>query len=398
MATSVYALFVPVDVHLLLLYLNTECSIFSLQDVHFPRKLPDNFVNCTEPGQVDNSVRQVLTSGPHRYSFQTAVSYRCNPGHYLLGTSSISCQGDGTWDRSLPKCLLVLCDRPSVPPYAQVSGDRRTVGAVIRFSCIGQRVVVGNTTRTCRLDGQWSGSLPHCSGESAGLCGDPGVPVHGIRLGEEFRVGSLVRFSCEPGYALRGSPERTCLANGSWVGTQPECHGTPVPSSKQMEALGKHGPPAETRGTPRNSQIAIHDGLTFSRSITYACREGYYSTGMLTRHCTVNGTWTGNMPECSAIVCPPPPVIPNGQVVGTDFIWGGSISYACNQGYQLSLPTVLTCQGGGNWSGERPQCFRESHPSHTTCADPGIPLFGSQNNSQGYQVGTGAQTRLPMHD
>lgn len=50
-------------------------------------------------------MRQVLSSGPHRYSFQTAVSFRCNPGYYLLGTSSISCQGDGTWDRSLPKCL-----------------------------------------------------------------------------------------------------------------------------------------------------------------------------------------------------------------------------------------------------------------------------------------------------
>lgn len=52
-------------------------------------------------------------------------------------------------------------------------------------------------------------------------------------------------------------------------------------------------------GTPRNAQILIHDGLTFSRSITYTCREGYYSTGLLTRHCTVNGTWTGNVPECS---------------------------------------------------------------------------------------------------
>lgn len=62
-------------------------------------------VNCTEPGHIENSIRQVLPSGPHRYSFQTTVSYRCNPGYYLLGTSSISCQGDGTWDRSLPKCL-----------------------------------------------------------------------------------------------------------------------------------------------------------------------------------------------------------------------------------------------------------------------------------------------------
>lgn len=71
----------------------SSCTIFPL------------VVNCTEPGHVDNSVRQVLPSGPHRYSFQTSVSYRCNPGYYLLGTSSISCQGDGTWDRSLPKCL-----------------------------------------------------------------------------------------------------------------------------------------------------------------------------------------------------------------------------------------------------------------------------------------------------
>ncbi|XP_023815635.1 CUB and sushi domain-containing protein 2 isoform X1 [Oryzias latipes] len=444
-------------------------------------------VNCTEPGHVENSIRQVLSSGAHRYSFQTTVSYRCNPGYYLLGTSSISCQGDGTWDRSLPKCLLMLCDHPSVSPYAKISGDRRTVGSVIRYSCMGQRTVIGNTTRMCQLDGQWSGSPPHCSGESSGLCGDPGVPVHGIRLGEEFTVGSVVRFSCEPGYVLKGSSERTCLANGTWLNTQPEC---------QVISCGNPG-------TPRNSHILIHDGLTFSRSITYSCREGYYSTGLLTRHCTVNGTWTGNMPECSvincgdpgvpangvrfgtdfsynhtvsfqcspgftmdadrastlictkdrtwngtkplckAIVCGPPPTIPNGQVVGTDFTWGSSISYSCNQGYQLSLPTVLTCQGNGNWSGEKPQCFpvfcgdpgtpahgrREDRgfnylssvsfscnhplvlvgsarrycqydgtwsgtqpscidPSHTTCSDPSTPLFGNQNNSQGFQIGS----------
>lgn len=63
------------------------------------------------------------------------------------------------------------------------------------------------------------------AGESNGLCGDPGVPVHGIRLGDEFTVSSVVRFSCEPGYVLKGSPERTCFSNGTWMGTQPECHG-----------------------------------------------------------------------------------------------------------------------------------------------------------------------------
>lgn len=40
------------------------------------------------------------------------------------------------------------------------------------------------------------------------------------------------------------------------------------------------------------------DGLVFSSSIVYECREGYYTTGLLSRHCSVNGTWTGSDPEC----------------------------------------------------------------------------------------------------
>lgn len=61
-----------------------------------------------------------------------------------------------------------------------------------------------------------------------GFCGDPGVPPHGSRLGEEFRVRSLLRFTCEAGYMLMGSSERTCLQNGSWSGTQPVCEGKEI--------------------------------------------------------------------------------------------------------------------------------------------------------------------------
>ena len=58
-----------------------------------------------------------------------------------------------------------------------------------------------------------------------GICGDPGLPPHGNRLGEEFRLKSLLRFSCEAGHMLVGSSERTCLQNGSWSGVQPVCEG-----------------------------------------------------------------------------------------------------------------------------------------------------------------------------
>ena len=52
-------------------------------------------------------------------------------------------------------------------------------------------------------------------------------------------------------------------------------------------------------GTPSNARVIFNDGLIFSSSIIYQCREGYYSTGVLSRHCTVNGTWTGTSPECT---------------------------------------------------------------------------------------------------
>ncbi|XP_016814233.2 CUB and sushi domain-containing protein 2 isoform X3 [Pan troglodytes] len=444
-------------------------------------------INCTDPGHQENSVRQVHASGPHRFSFGTTVSYRCNHGFYLLGTPVLSCQGDGTWDRPRPQCLLVSCGHPGSPPHSQMSGDSYTVGAVVRYSCIGKRTLVGNSTRMCGLDGHWTGSLPHCSGTSVGVCGDPGIPAHGIRLGDSFDPGTVMRFSCEAGHVLRGSSERTCQANGSWSGSQPEC------------GVISCGNP----GTPSNARVVFSDGLVFSSSIVYECREGYYATGLLSRHCSVNGTWTGSDPEClvincgdpgipanglrlgndfrynktvtyqcvpgymmeshrvsvlsctkdrtwngtkpvcKALMCKPPPLIPNGKVVGSDFMWGSSVTYACLEGYQLSLPAVFTCEGNGSWTGELPQCFpvfcgdpgvpprgrREDRgfsyrssvsfschpplvlvgsprrfcqsdgtwsgtqpscidPTLTTCADPGVPQFGIQNNSQGYQVGS----------
>ncbi|XP_061452290.1 CUB and sushi domain-containing protein 2 isoform X5 [Rhineura floridana] len=445
-------------------------------------------INCTDPGHLENSVRQVQPSGPHRYSFGTTVSYQCSHGYYLLGTHFLTCQGDGSWDRPLPVCHLVSCGHPGSPPYAQILGDVYTVGSVVRYSCLEGRNLIGNSTRMCQLDGRWSGSLPHCSGSIQGLCGDPGIPSHGIRHGGNMlSMESTVWFSCEPGYTLRGSLQRICQANGTWSGTQPEC-----------EVLSCGNP-----GTPSNARVVFNDGLVFSSSIIYKCRDGYYSTGVLSRHCTVNGTWTGSTPECTvincgdpgvpangirlgndftynktavfhcmpgytmdsdrasaltctkdrtwngtkpickAIICKPPQAVPNGKVVGSDFSWGSSVSYSCLEGYQLSLPAVLTCEGNGSWSGELPQCFpvfcgdpgipaegkREdrgftyrssvsyscspalllvgsarrfcqsdgtwsgTQPSCidstlTTCLDPGVPVYGMQNNSQGYQVGS----------
>uniref|UniRef100_A0A8C6GFH1 CUB and Sushi multiple domains 2 n=1 Tax=Mus spicilegus TaxID=10103 RepID=A0A8C6GFH1_MUSSI len=325
-------------------------------------------INCTDPGHQENSVRQVHASGPHRFSFGTTVSYQCNHGFYLLGTPALSCQGDGTWDRPRPQCLLVSCGHPGSPPHAQMSGDSYIVGAVVRYSCTGKRTLVGNSTRMCGLDGHWTGSLPHCSGTSTGVCGDPGIPAHGIRLGDSFAPGSVMRFSCDAGHVLRGSSERMCQANGSWSGSQPEC-GAIMCKPPQLIPNGK----------------VVGSDFKWGSSVSYACLEGYQLSLPAVLTCEGNGSWTGELPQCFPVFCGDPGVPPRGRREDRGFSYRSSVSFSCHAPLVLVGSPRRFCQSDGTWSGTQPSCI---DPTLTTCADPGMPQFGIQNSSQGYQVGS----------
>ncbi|KAM6977905.1 CUB and sushi domain-containing protein 1-like [Aplochiton taeniatus] len=391
-------------------------------------------VNCSDPGQVENGVRQTGLHYPEVFSYGVTMAIHCKRGFYLLGSALLSCQHDGRWDRPLPRCLSISCGDPGVPPLVVVSGRSWTYGALLQYSCSQQRALIGNATRYCQEDGTWSGAPPHCSGGSPGVCGDPGIPPHGTRLGEEFRLKSLLRFNCEAGYSLIGSAERTCLHNGSWSGTQPVC-----------QAVSCGNP-----GTPSYGRIVFSDGSTFGSSVAYACCEGYKTSGLTTRHCTTNGTWTGHGPDCTviscgdpgpiangiysgsdfsfnqsvefrcnpgylmeaggegratllctkdgswnqtkptcrAIQCGAPPQVLHGKVEGTDQSWGSSVSYGCYHGYQLSSPAVLTCEGNGTWRGEVPQCLP------VLCGDPGAPGGGF---SEGKQFSYRSEVRFSCH-
>ncbi|CAI9171546.1 unnamed protein product [Rangifer tarandus platyrhynchus] len=305
-------------------------------------------------------------------------------------------------------------DSPVVPANTILIGDLFTYGAVVHYSCRGSRSLVGNSSRTCQEDSHWSGALPHCTGNNPGFCSDPRTPAHGSRLGEEFKAKSLLRFSCEMGYQLRGLAEWTCLLNRSWSGLQPVC-----------EAVSCGNP-----GMPAHGMIVSNDGMLFSSSVVYACWDGYRTSGLTTRHCTANGTWTGTAPDCTliscgdpgtlangiqfgtdftfnktvsyqcnpgytmepatsptirctkdstwnhskltckAITCGQPPPVQDGKVEGTDFCWGANISYSCVHGFQLSQPAILSCEGQGVWRGEVPQCLP------VFCGDPGTPAEG----------------------
>ncbi|MBZ3869507.1 CUB and sushi domain-containing protein 3 [Sciurus carolinensis] len=386
------------------------------QDHNWSGQLPSCvLVNCSDPGIPANSKRESKIEHGN-FTYGTVVFYDCNPGYFLFGSSVLICQPNGQWDKPLPECIMIDCGHPGVPPNAVLSGEKYTFGSTVHYSCTGKRSLLGQSSRTCQLNGHWSGSQPHCSGDATGTCGDPGTPGHGSRQESDFRTKSIVRFACDTGYILHGSEERTCLVNGSWTGRQPEC--------KAVQC----GNP----GTTANGKVFRIDGTTFSSSVIYSCMEGYILSGPSVRQCTANGTWSGALPNCTiiscgdpgipanglrygddnvvgqnvsymcqpgytmelngsrvrtcttngtwsgvmptcrAVTCPTPPQISNGRLEGTNFDWGFSISYICSPGYELSFPAVLTCVGNGTWSGEVPQCLPKF------CGDPGIPSQGKR--------------------
>ena len=64
---------------------------------------------------------------------------------------------------------------------------------------------------------------------SATQCSSVPEPRYGKRLGSDFSVGAIVRFECNSGYALQGSPEIECLpvpgALAQWNVSAPTCVG-----------------------------------------------------------------------------------------------------------------------------------------------------------------------------
>lgn len=66
-------------------------------------------------------------------------------------------------------------------------------------------------------------------------------PRYGKRLGSDFSVGAIIRFDCNSGYALQGSPEIECLpvpgALAQWNVSAPTCVGECLDNQDSWERV-----------------------------------------------------------------------------------------------------------------------------------------------------------------
>lgn len=131
----------------------------------------------------------------------SVVSFQCQPGHLIQGSSSRTCQPDLTWSGTQPECIrrkhkscqLVklspihvlsarlltpvhksflhppahACKQPESPLHVDVVGmDLSGFGYTLVYSCqYGYFLAGGSEHRVCKNDGTWTGKMPICRGK-----------------------------------------------------------------------------------------------------------------------------------------------------------------------------------------------------------------------------------------
>ncbi|XP_064388223.1 sushi, von Willebrand factor type A, EGF and pentraxin domain-containing protein 1-like, partial [Halichondria panicea] len=175
--------------------------------------------------------------------------------------------------------------------------------------------------------------------------GSPGTPTSTV-------AGGTVTYTCNNGYQRLGSATVTCQASVSWS-TTPIC----------LAVCGS--PPSISNGSPGTPTSIIQGG-----TVVYSCNSGYQLSGSATVVCQDSGNWSPR-PNCLAI-CGSPPSISNGSPgIPTSTVAGGTVTYTCNNGYQLSGSPTVTCQANGSWTA-RPSC------SPISCGNPPTIPNGSR--------------------
>ncbi|XP_019614494.1 PREDICTED: uncharacterized protein LOC109462395 [Branchiostoma belcheri] len=150
--------------------------------------------------------------------FGDDVTFTCNTGYNLVGASSLICQSDLSWSGSPPTCSIVQCPVLAAPDNGGKTGGS-SYQDVVTFSCNLGYDLVGSSSVTCQADATWSGSAPTCTRVQ---CPVASSPVNGDSSGSNF-YQDVVQFTCDPGYDLVGDSSSTCQADRTWSSNTPSC-------------------------------------------------------------------------------------------------------------------------------------------------------------------------------
>ncbi|KAH0818636.1 hypothetical protein GEV33_004155 [Tenebrio molitor] len=104
-------------------------------------------------------------------------------------------------------------------------------------------------------------------------------------------------------------------------------------------------------------QLEEHNNSYGGRAV-FSCAWGYRLMGPPGIECELNGNWSGPLPKCVPIQCPPPIIPVNGHLIqseaagmdGGRYAVGSLVQFACRGAHQLEGEASIICTENGFWS------------------------------------------------
>ncbi|KFU84392.1 Complement receptor type 2, partial [Chaetura pelagica] len=171
---------------------------------------------CPPPPGIANGKHSGQPSDTHLPG--SAVQYSCRDGYSLVGNASIRCTPEGTWSRPRPRCEASGCERPEIK-NGKTTGTKTLyrLGDIVVFECDFGYALKGSQESWCQFGGRWDPPAPTC--EKKLQCPSPpniDKGSHNSQDLEVFTTGMVVNYSCDPGYSLLGEASIYCTDSGNW--------------------------------------------------------------------------------------------------------------------------------------------------------------------------------------
>lgn len=132
-----------------------------------------------------------------------------------------------------------------------------------------------------------------------------------------------------------------------------------------------------------------YEGESYLGEKVYAtCNEGYTLKGQNYMICQESG-WAGEFPTCEEgepATCSTPAVANSVQRAGdvSERRVGETLSFTCQQGFQLDGPQQITCGSNGQWQPEPPKCLPSPDKTQASGSETGgcgVPLNIQNSNA-----------------
>uniref|UniRef100_UPI0037E8BC7D sushi domain-containing protein 4-like n=1 Tax=Semicossyphus pulcher TaxID=241346 RepID=UPI0037E8BC7D len=243
------------------------------------------------------------------------------------------------------------------------------VGTVLQYSCDPGYLPDGPSILTCTTLGRWTSDPPHCI--RSGACLPLSKPENGGYTCHPtpcrmFSHGTVIEFFCDEGFILTGDYYYLTCQDGQWDGPMQI---SCVSQGCIRPSTVQHG---STNLTDTNRSL-----FPVATVLQYSCDPGYLPDGPSILTCTSLGHWSSEPPRCvHSDGCIRPSTVQHGSTNLTEtnrssFPVGTVLEYHCDSGYLPDGPSILTCTTLGHWSSQPPRCIRSD-----VCQPPYQPENG----------------------